>query len=108
MIKMTDKNRIKETADRYINRVKVTTDEAKKAFEKSLTDLDQIGNDMFEDMKVTLKDSGVDLDIMQAKIKATLMKDKEELRKEFWHVQSRMVKFGEEVEQEIRRSFKQP
>ena len=105
---MVDKNKVKETADKYIARVKVTTDEAKKAFDKSLSDLDQIGNDLYEDMRVNLKDSGVDLDTIQAKLKSSLMKDKDDLMKEFWNVQSRMVKFGEDVEQEIRRTFKQP
>lgn len=105
---MVDTNRVKETADKYIARVKVTTDEAKKAFDKSLSDLDQIGNEMYEDLRVNLKDSGIDLDTMQAKMKEGLMKDKDELMRDFWHVQSRMVKFGEDVEREIRRTFKQP
>jgi hypothetical protein len=108
MMKMVDTNKVKETADKYIARVKVATDEAKKAFDKSLSDLDQIGNEMYEDLRVNLKDSGIDLDTMQAKMKDGLTKDKEELMRDFWHVQSRMVKFGEDVEREIRRTFKQP
>ena len=105
---MIDTNKVKEMADKYIARVKVTTDEAKQAFDKSLSDLDQIGNEMYEDLRVNLKDSGIDLDTMQAKMKDGLTKDKDELMRDFWHVQSRMVKFGEDVEREIRRTFKQP
>jgi hypothetical protein len=59
-------------------------------------------------MRVNLKDSGIDIDKVQAKMKESLMKDKDELMKDFWHVQSRMVKFGEDMEREIRRTFKQP
>jgi ElaB/YqjD/DUF883 family membrane-anchored ribosome-binding protein len=108
MIKMIDKNRAKETADRYIGRMKVARDEAKKAFEKSMSELDQIGSDMYEDLRVNLKDSGVDIEKLQAKMKADLMQDREELIKDFWHVESRLVKFGEDVEKEIRKAFKQP
>jgi hypothetical protein len=104
---MIDKNKAKETTDKYIARMRATADEAKRAFDKSLSEFDRIGNEMYEDMRVTLKGSGIDLDIMQAKMKENLMRDTEELRKGFWHVQSRMVKIGEDVEQEIRKSFKQ-
>jgi BMFP domain-containing protein YqiC len=104
---MVDKNKVKETADKYVERMKAATDEAKKALDKSLSDMDRIGNEMYEDMRVNLKDSGFDIDKMQAKMKEELMKDKDELMKNFWHVQSRMVKFGEEVEKEVRRTFKQ-
>ena len=107
MIELTDKGKAQETAEKYIARMKVARDEAKKAFEKSMSELDQIGNEMYEDMRGTLKDSGVDLDKMQAKMKDDLMKDKDELMKDFWHVESRLVKFGEDVEKEIRRTFKQ-
>ncbi len=105
---MIDKNRAKETADRYIGRMKIARDEAKKAFEKSMSELDQIGSDMYEDLKVNLKDSGVDIEKLQATMKADLLQDKEELIKDFWHVESRLVKFGEDVEKEIRKAFKQP
>ena len=107
MIKMAEKNKAQEIADKYIARMKIASDEAKKTFEKSLSELDRIGNDMYEDMRVNLKDSGVDLDKIQAKMKEELMKDKEELKKDFWHVESRLVKFGEDVEKEIRRTFRQ-
>jgi hypothetical protein len=105
---MTEKSRAQETAEKYISRMKVARDEAKRAFEKSMTELDGIGNEMYEDMRVNLKESGFDIDKMQAKLKADLMKDKEELQKDFWHVESRLVKFGEDMEKEIRKAFKQP
>ena len=105
---MIDRNRAKETADRYIGRMKIARDEAKKAFEKSISELDQIGSDMYEDLRVNLKDSGVDIEKLQATMKADLMQDREELIKDFWHVESRLVKFGEDVEKEIRKAFKQP
>ena len=105
---MIDKNRAKETADRYIGRMKIARDEAKKAFEKSMSELDQIGSDMYEDLRANLKDSGVDIEKLQATMKADLLQDKEELIKDFWHVESRLVKFGEDVEKEIRKAFKQP
>ncbi len=105
---MIDKNRAKETADRYIGRMKIARDEAKKAFEKSMSELDQIGSDMYEDLRVNLKDSGVDIEKLQATMKADLMEDRKELIKDFWHVESRLVKFGEDVEKEIRKAFKQP
>ena len=105
---MTDKSKAQETAERYIARVKVATDEAKKAFEKSLSELDQIGSEMYVDMSRNLKESGIDIDKIQAKVKEDLMKDKEELQKDFWHVESRLVRFGEDVEKEIRKAFKQP
>ena len=105
---MAEKGRAQETAERYIARIKIARDEAKKAFEKSMSELDQIGNDMYEDMRVNLKESGVDLDKMQAKMKVDLMKDKDDLMKGFWHVESRLVKFGDDIEKEIRRTFKQP
>ena len=107
MIKMDEKNRAQEIAERYVARMKVARDEAKKTFEKSLSEMDQIGTEMYEDMRVNLKGSGIDLDRMQAKLKEELMKDKEELQKNFWHVESRLVKFGEDVEKEIRRTFRQ-
>jgi predicted metallo-beta-lactamase superfamily hydrolase len=107
MIKMANKSKAQETAEKYIARMKVARDEAKKAFEKSMSELDEIGNEMYEDMRVNLKDSGVDLDKMQAKMKDDLMKGKEEMTKEFWHIESRLVKFGEDVEKEIRKTFKQ-
>jgi hypothetical protein len=105
---MVDKNKVKETADKYVERMKAATDEAKKALDKSLSDMDRIGNEMYEDVRVNLKDSGIDVDKMQAKMKENLYKGKEELMKDFWQVQSRMVRFGEDVEKEIRRTFKQP
>lgn len=105
---MVDKNKVKETADKYVERVKAATDEAKKALDKSLSDMDRIGNEMYDDMRVNLKDSGIDIDKMQAKMKENLNKGKEELMKDFWQVQSRMVRFGEDMEKEIRRTFKQP
>lgn len=105
---MIDKKRAKETADRYIGRMKIARDEAKKAFEKSMSELDQIGSDMYEDLRVNLKDSGVDIEKLQATMMADLMQDKEELIKDFWHVESRLVRFGEDVEKEIRKAFKQP
>jgi hypothetical protein len=105
---MTDKGRAQETAERYIARMKATRDEAKKTFEKSLSELDQIGSELYEDMSRNLKESGIDLDKMQAKMKEDLRKDKEELQKDFWHVESRLVRFGEDVEKEIRKAFKQP
>jgi predicted metallo-beta-lactamase superfamily hydrolase len=104
---MVDKSRVKEMADKYIGRIKVSTDEAKKAFEKSMSELDQIGNEMYEDMRVNLKDSGFDIEKMQAKMKGELLKDRDELKKDFWRVESRLVKFGEDVEKEIRKTFKQ-
>jgi hypothetical protein len=104
---MAEKGRAQETAERYIARMKIARDEAKKAFERSMSELDQIGTGMYEDMRVNLKESGVDLDKMQAKMKEDLMKDKNELIKDFWHVESRLVKFGEDIEKEIRRTFKQ-
>ena len=104
---MVEKSRIKEMADKYIGRMKVATDDARKAFEKSMSDLDQIGNEMYEDMKVNLKDSGFDIEKMQAKMKEELMKDRAELKKDFWKVESRLVRFGEDVEKEIRKTFKQ-
>jgi len=104
---MTDKSKAQETAEKYIAKMKAAKDEAKKAFEKSMSQLDVIGNEMYEDMRVNLKDSGVDLDKMQAKMKNDLMKGKDEMTKEFWHVESRLVKFGEDVEKEIRKTFKQ-
>jgi len=107
MMKMAEKNRAQETAERYIARMKTARDEAKRTFEKSLNELDQAGNVMFEDMRVNLKDSGIDLDKMQAKMKDELTKGREELQKDFWHVESRLVKFGEDVEKEIRRTFRQ-
>jgi hypothetical protein len=59
-------------------------------------------------MRVDLKDSGIDLDKMQAKMRENLSKGKDELMKDFWQIQSRMVRFGEDMEKEIRRTFKQP
>ncbi len=105
---MTEKSRAQETAERYIARIKAAKDEAKKAFDKSMSELDQIGNDVYEDMRVNLKENGIDLDKMQAKMKEGLMKDRDELQKNFWHLEGRLVKFGEDIEKEIRRTFKQP
>jgi predicted transposase YbfD/YdcC len=105
---MTEKGKAQETAERYIARMKVARDEAKKTFEKSLSELDQIGSEMYEDMSRNLKESGIDIDKIQAKMKDDLMKDKDELKKNFWHVESRLVKFGEDVEKEVRKAFKQP
>jgi hypothetical protein len=104
---MAEKNRAQEMAEKYITRIKAAKDEAKKAFDKSMSELDQIGNDMYEDMRVNLKENGVDLDKMQAKMREGLMKDRDELQKNFWHMESRLVKFGEDIEKEIRRTFKQ-
>ena len=104
---MTDKSKAQETAEKYIAKMKAAKDEAKKAFEKSMSQLDVIGNEMYEDMRVNLKDSGVDLDKMQAKLKVDLIKGKDEMTKEFWHIESRLVRFGEDVENEIRKTFKQ-
>ena len=104
---MTNKSKAQETAEKYIAKMKAAKDEAKKAFEKSMSQLDVIGNEMYEDMRVNLKDSGVDLDKMQAKLKVDLIKGKDEMTKEFWHIESRLVRFGEDVENEIRKTFKQ-
>jgi len=105
---MSEKNRAQEYAEKYIARVRSTRDEAKRAFEKSMSELDQIGKDMYEDMRVNLKENGIDLDKMQAKMKQELMEDKDEIQKSFWHLESRLVRFGEEIEREVRRTFKQP
>jgi hypothetical protein len=105
---MAEKSRAQEMAERYINRIKIAKDEAKKSFEKSMYELDQIGSDMYEDMRVNLKENGVDLDRMQAKMKEGLKKDKDELQKNFWQMESRLVRFGEDLEKEVRRTFKQP
>jgi vacuolar-type H+-ATPase subunit D/Vma8 len=102
---MVDKEKAKEIANRYIGRMKVARDEAKKAFEKSMSELDQIGNEMYEDMRGTLLDSGVDIDKIQTKMKIDLKQDKDALIKDFWHVESRLVKFGEDVEKEIRKAL---
>jgi ElaB/YqjD/DUF883 family membrane-anchored ribosome-binding protein len=102
---MVDKSKVKETADRYIGRMKIARDEAKKAFEKSMSELDQIGTEMYEDMRATMKDSGFDIEKLQAKMKEDLMKDKETLMRDFWQVESRLVKFGEDIEKEIRKSL---
>jgi hypothetical protein len=107
-MRMVDKNKVRETADKYVERMKSATDEAKKALDKSLSDMDRIGNEMYEDMRVDLKDSGIDIDKMQAKMRENLSKGKDELMKDFWQIQSRMVRFGEDMEKEIRRTFKQP
>jgi gas vesicle protein len=104
---MVDKSRVKELADRYIKRVKISTDEAKKAFEKSMSEIDLIGNEMYEEIRVNLKDSGFDIEKMQAKMKEELMKDRDDLKKDFWRVESRLVRFGEDIEKEIRKTFKQ-
>jgi hypothetical protein len=105
---MAEKSRAQEMAEKYITRIKIAKDEAKKSFEKSMSELDQIGNDMYEDMRVNLKENGVDLDKMQAKMKEGLMKDRDELQKHFWQMESRLVRFGEDLEKEVRRTFKQP
>jgi DNA-binding ferritin-like protein len=105
---MTEKGKAQETAEKYIARMKIARDEAKKTFEKSLSELDQIGTGIYEDMSRNLKGSGIDIDRLQAKMKEDLMKDKEELQKDFWHIESRLVRFGEDVEKEIRKAFKQP
>ncbi len=105
---MAERSKAQETADRYIARMKIARDEAKKAFDKSMSEIDQIGNELYEDMRINLKDSGVDIDKMQAKVKEGLIRDKEELKKDFWQVESHLVKFGEDVEKEIRKAFKQP
>ena len=62
-----------------------------------MSEIDQIGNELYEDMRINLKDSGVDIDKMQAKVKEGLIRDKEELKKDFWQVESHLVKFGEDV-----------
>jgi hypothetical protein len=103
---MIDKAKAKETADRYMMRMKVAREEAKKAFEKSMAELDQIGNEMFEDVRVNMKDAGVDIEKINANMKNELKKDKDALMKDFWSVESRMVKFGEDVEKEIRKVLK--
>jgi hypothetical protein len=105
---MDDKSRAQETADRYMARLKLAKDEAKKAFDRSMSELDQISDELYEDMRSNLKGSGIDIEMMQAKMKEDLIKDKDELKKDFWHVESRLVKFGEDVEKEVRKAFKQP
>jgi molybdenum-dependent DNA-binding transcriptional regulator ModE len=97
---------IDDRAERYMREIKKMTDEAAKAFERSMNEADLLGRRMYDDIRDGMQDSGSKLNNVSDRMIQDFNREMPKMVEEVKRWERRVEKQLDDIRKELEKSFK--